>query len=159
MTTSDERRREFFEKCLNDGERPGAIRSDGAADQRRKADRFREQSRYHRIAADDHLDGRAKLLAIREGYYAMFHKANEALALAGFEPKSHRCTLLGLRGIFDAPGLADTLRRAGDERTNVDYGLDPDEPELVEFADPHSFVESVADPFVSDVDALIDSEL
>lgn len=159
MTTPDERRQEFFEKCLNGDERPGAIRIDGTADQKRKADRFRDQSRYHRIAADDHLEGQAKLLAIREGYYAMFHKANEALALAGFEPKSHQCTLLGLRGIFDAPEPADTLRRAGDERTSVDYGLDPDDPELVEFADPNSFVESVADPFISDVDSLIESKL
>lgn len=159
MTTPNERRQEFFEKCFGDDERPGAIRIDGVSDQKRQAEIFRDQSRYHRIAANDHLTGEATLLAIREGYYAMFHKTNEALALAGFEPKSHQCTLLGLRGIFDAPDLADTLRRAGDERTNVDYGLDPDNPELVEFTDPTSFVESIADPFISDVDALIESEL
>lgn len=158
MTTHEERKREFLDDCLTpDGERQGAVRIDGVADRKRRAERFANQSAYHRLAATDHLDGDATLLAIKEGYYAMFHKANEALVLAGFESKSHHCTLLGLRGIFDAPDLADTLRRARRERKNVDYGMDPEEPALEEFTDPEQFVESVVDPFLEDVDELVDA--
>lgn len=160
MTSPEEREQEFFDDCLNeDGGRQGAVRIDGIADRKRRAERFENQSAYHRIAADDHLDGRAKLLAIREGYYAMFHKANEALVRAGFESKSHHCTLLGLRGIFNAPALADTLRRARQERKNVDYGMNPDEPTLGEFDAPADFVETVTDPFLDDIDDLVDSKL
>lgn len=160
MTTHEDRKQEFFDDCLseNDG-RQGAIRIDGTADRERRAERFTKQSSYHRLAADDHLNGQARLLAIREGYYAMFHKANEALVLAGFESKSHHCTLLGLRGIFNSPDLADTLRRARRERKNVDYGMDPEDPSLEEFNDPTSFIESVADPFIAEIDDLADAKL
>lgn len=123
------------------------------------AERFAEQSQYHRIAADDHLQGRARLMAIREGYYAMLHKANEALARAGFESRSHRCTILGLRGVFDAPELTDTLRRAGEERKNVDYGIDPTDPTHVEFDDPQAFVEDTVDQFIGNVDRLVERTL
>lgn len=160
MTTPEERKREFFDDCLaEDPGTQGAIRVDGTADRARRAERFAEQSSYHRLAADDHLNGSATLLAIKEGYYAMFHKANEALVLAGFESKSHHCTLLGLRGIFDAPELADTLRRARRERKNVDYGMDPENPSLEEFSNPSSFVETVTDPFLDDVDQLVEDKL
>lgn len=160
MTSPEERKREFFDDCLDDenGQR-GAVRVDGVADRNRRAERFADQSAYHRLAADDHLNGRATLLAIREGYYAMFHKANQALVLAGFESKSHHCTLLGLRGIFNSPTLADTLRRARRERKNVDYGMDPEDPSLEEFSDPAHFVDTVADPFIHDIEGLIDTEL
>lgn len=97
-------------------------------------------------------------MAIREGYYVMMHKANEGLALAGFKPRTHRCTLLGLRGVFNAPDLADMLRRASNERRNVDYFMDPDDPELAEFTDPRSFIEDTVEVFVNRVDALIDEQ-
>lgn len=130
MTTPEERRQEFFERCLQEGEsgRPGAVRIDGGADQRREASRFENQAKYHLQAAYDNLAGEARLMAIRQGYYVMFHKANQALALAGFKTNTHRCTLLGLRGIFDEPDLAGTMRRAGAERNNVDYGTDRENP-------------------------------
>jgi uncharacterized protein (UPF0332 family) len=77
-------------------------------------------------------------MAIREGYYVMLHKANEALALAGFKPRTHECTLLGIRGIFNAPELANLLRRAFEERKNVDYFIDPDNPESKSLPSPNS---------------------
>lgn len=42
----------------------------------------------------------------------MLHKANQALALAGFKPYTHECTLLGIRGIYNKPKLTNMLRRA-----------------------------------------------
>jgi uncharacterized protein (UPF0332 family) len=97
-------------------------------------------------------------MAIREGYYVMLHKANEALALAGFKARTHECTLLGIRGVFNAPDLADMLRRAFEERRNVDYYIDPENPELEEFAGPEQFVEETMKRFVEQVDELIEEQ-
>lgn len=159
MTTREERYREFMDRCVDreDG-RPGATRIDDPPDRRRGANRLRALSEYHADAARDNLEGRAPLMAIREGYYVMLHKANEALALGGFKPRTHECTLLGIRGVFDAPELADTLRRAFLERRNVDYYIDPESPELEEFAGPGSFVEEVVAGFVTRVESLIEGE-
>lgn len=158
MTTEEERYQEFMDRCVNADDEPGATRIDGAAGRRREARRARSLSEYHAGAAQDNLEGRAPLMAIREGYYVMLHKANEALALAGFKPRTHECTLLGIRGVFNAPELADMLRRAFDERRNVDYFIDPDNPELEEFAGPEQFVVDVMVRFVERVDALIEEE-
>lgn len=157
MTSAEDRRAEFLRRCL-DADDPGAVRVDGIADQRRLAGRYRNQAEYHYTAARDHLDGRTPLMAFKEGYYAMLHAANEALALAGFKCNSHTCTLLGLRGIFDAPDLADSLRRGGAERRNVDYRTDPEDPDLQEFQDPREFLENEVDPFIDGVAALLDEE-
>lgn len=155
--TASKRFDEFMERCVqvDDDVAPGATRIDGGPDRRREADRFRRLSDYHAKAAQDNLGGQAPLMAIREGYYVMLHKANEAVALAGFKARTHACTLLGLRGLFDAPDLADLLRRARRERANVDYLMDPEDPELEEFAGPHRFVDEVVEPFVARVEAMI----
>lgn len=159
MTTEEERYQEFMDRCVDvDDDQPRTTRIDDPPSRRREADRFKSLSEYHAAAAQDNLEGRAPLMAIREGYYVMLHKANEALALAGFKPRTHECTLLGIRGVFNAPELANTLRRAFDERRNVDYFIDPDSPELAEFAGPEQFVADTMERFVERVDALIESE-
>lgn len=156
MTTEEERYQEFMDRCVNASDnRPGATRIDTPSERRRESNRSRSLSEYHEGAAHDNLEGRAPLMAIREGYYVMLHKANEALALAGFKPRTHECTLLGIRGIFNAPELADLLRRALEERKNVDYFIDPDNPELEEFASPEQFIEETVEEFVDKVDQLI----
>lgn len=88
----------------------------------------------------------------------LLHKANEALALAGFKTRTHECTLLGVRGVFNAPELADMLRRAFQERRNVDYFIDLADPELAEFAGPEQFVAETMERFVDRVDELIEEE-
>lgn len=161
MTSEEERFHEFLERCVDadSGDLPpDATRIDGTPERRREASRCRIQSEYHAGAAQDNLEGRAPLMAIREGYYVMLHKANEALALAGFKPRTHECTLLGIRGVFNAPELADMLRRASEERRNVDYYINPEKPELVEFAGPEGFVENTVERFVERVDELIEEE-
>lgn len=97
-------------------------------------------------------------MAIRQGYYVMLHKANQALALAGFKANTHHCTLLGIRGIFNAPDLADSLRRASSERHNVDYHMDPTSPQLTEFDSASGFVENEMLPFIDCIDQLIENE-
>lgn len=157
MTSEAERYQEFMDRCVNAAGEPGATRLDGVV-REQEANRFRNLSEYHAAAARDNLEGRAPLMAIREGYYVMLHKANEALALAGFKPRNHECTLLGIRGIFNAPRLADMLRRAYQERRNVDYYIDPDDPELEEFAGPEQFVEETMTRFVEKIDELVADE-
>ena len=159
MTSEEERRQEFMERCVGEehGGRTRAVRLD-RSDRQREAERFRNLSEYHAKAAQDNLEGQAPLMAIREGYYVMLHKANEALALAGFNAKTHECTLLGIRGIFNVPDLASALRRAHDERQNVDYYINPEKPELEEFTSPEQFVEGVMEPFVEQVNELIEEE-
>lgn len=161
MTSSQERHNEFMSKCLEYGEdeRPGAVRIETPAERKQEAKRCWNQADFHQMAAADNLAGAAKLMAIRQGYYVMLHKSNQALALAGFSPKNHRCTLLGVRGVFDAPRLADTLRRASKERNNVDYGMNPHDPQLQEFDAPRGFLTDTVEPFVTSVDDAIREEL
>ena len=161
MTSSRERRDEFVRKCLDEGEdgRVGAVRIDTPGERKQEAERCRNQADFHRDAAVDNLHGVAELMAIRQGYYVMLHKSNQALALAGFSPKSHRCTLLGVRGIFDAPELADILRRASNERNNVDYAMNPEKPRLQEFDNPRAFLTGTVEPFVRAVDDAVSEEL
>lgn len=156
MTTKEERYKEFMERCVSGEEK--TVRISGSADRKREAERFRNLSDYHEKAARDNLEGRAPLMAIREGYYVMLHKANEALALASFKSKTHECALLGLRGVFDAPELADDLRRAFRERQNVEYYMNPEKPELEEFKNAGDFVKNVMKPFVERTDELIDKK-
>jgi len=146
---------EFDRKCLS-GDEPEAKRIEGTT-QDEVAQRFAKQSRYHRQAAEDLLGTQSDLIAVVEGYYAMLHKANEALARAGFKIESHRCTILGLRGVFEESDLADTLRQAGDDRVDIDYHLDP-EGDSDAAPDPDSFVQDTVDTFLDDIDQLMDEE-
>lgn len=86
MTSPEERRRAFIQRCV-EGDDRGAVRIDTPADRRLEAQRCWNQADFHRQAAEDNLGGQAELMAIRQGYYVMLHKANQALALAGFAPK------------------------------------------------------------------------
>lgn len=161
MTSPQERRDEFMNKCLQrgEGEKPGAVRVDTPGERKREAERCWNQAEFHRTAAVDNLTGAAELMAIRQGYYVMLHKSNQALALAGFTPKTHRCTLLGVRGVFNAPELADTLRRASKERNNVDYMMNPEKPQLREFDGPRHFLTDTVEPFVESVDDTVRKKL
>lgn len=156
MTSGEERYEEFLKRCVS--KEGKTVRIDGSADRKRKAERFRNLSEYHWKAVEDNLKGEAPLMAIVEGYYVMLHKSNEALASAGFKPQTHECTLLGLRGILNAPNLANNMRRAFKERKNVDYYINPEKPELKEFKDPKSFVNNVMKPFVKNLDELIEDK-
>jgi uncharacterized protein (UPF0332 family) len=145
---------EFKQKCLDEEQ---AKRLD-SVEGKREARRFENQSEYHMKAVEDLLEGEANLIAIVEGYYSMLHKANQVLTLAGFKPDSHKCTLLGIRGVFDRSDLAETLQRAMDERINVDYYMDPEKPDMEEFKDPQNFVNQEVKPFIQEIEELIESE-
>ena len=145
---------EFKEKCLEQGD---AKRIDGA-DRKREAERFENQSKYHMKAAEELVQGEASLIAIVEGYYSMLHKANEALARAGFKTGTHKCTLLGLREVFKKSELARELQEAMDERINVDYYTNPEKPHLEEFKEPEEFLNQHAKPFNQKIQEVIEQE-
>lgn len=144
---------EFLEECV-EGEEADATRIEGAT-QQREAERYSHLAEYHLKGVEDHLKGEAKLLAIRQGYYAMLHQTNAALALAGFKTGSHICAIKGLSAVFESSDLADDLRRAGEERINVDYNIDPDSPSLEEFDSAKEFVDNVMHPFLEKIDKLL----
>jgi len=160
VTTPEERRREFLDDCVEVGEdeRQGAVRIDDPTARREEAERSGNQADHHRRAANDHVGGEAPLMAIRVGYYAMMHAANEALALAGFKIQTHHCTMMGLRGVFNAPDLADRLRRAREERNNVDYRMDPEDPSLENYESAERFLDETVDPFLDAIDELIEDD-
>ena len=145
---------EFKEECIDSGQ---AKRLE-SVDRKREAKRFNNRSKYHFKAAEELLESEAELIAIVEGYYSMLHKANESLALSGFKPGSHKCTMMGVRGVFERSDLAKSLQQAMDERINVDYYMNPEKPDLQEFSNPEEFIEKEAKPFLQKVDELIESE-
>lgn len=145
---------EFKQQCIEEGK----VKRLDSTGQEREAERFANQSNYHMKAAERLLGSEADLIAIVEGYYSMLHKANEALALAGFKPDSHKCTMLGIRGVFERSDLAKDLQEGMDERINVDYYLNPEKPDSESFTDPGDFIENKAEPFIQEVNSLIRSE-
>jgi uncharacterized protein (UPF0332 family) len=150
----NEKFEEFKQQCL---EGDGAKRLDMTA-QREEAERFRNQSDYHLQAARDLLDGEASLIAIVEGYYSMLHRSNQALAHAGFKTSSHKCTLLGLRAVFQSSDLARELQKAMDERLNVDYYINPAK-EDTKYTDPEKFIQQTTKPFLLETEERIKQEL
>ena len=149
-----DRMEEFKSECIAEG---NAKRIDGVS-KSREAERFENQSDYHLKAAEELIGSEADLIAIVEGYYSMLHKANQALALAGFKADTHKCTLLGLRGVFQESELAKSLQESFDERINVDYYMNPEKPDLKEFKNPETFVQETVIPFCEKVDEIIESE-
>ena len=149
-----DRMEEFENECIDEGD---AKRIDGVS-KSKEAERFENQSDYHLKAAEELIGSEADLIAIVEGYYSMLHKANQALALAGFKADTHKCTLLGLRGVFQESDLAKSLQESFDERINVDYYMNPDKPDLKEFKNPEIFVEETVMPFREQIDDIIESD-
>ena len=59
--------------------------------------------------------------AVIEGFFAMEHKANELLAVAGYRSKSHVCTQLALARVLGAPEAARALSLAYEDRLAWNY--------------------------------------
>jgi uncharacterized protein (UPF0332 family) len=145
---------EFKEQCIEQGK----VKRLDSTGQKREAKRFENQAEYHMTAAEELLGSEADLIAIVEGYYSMLHKANEALALAGFKPDSHKCTMLGIRGVFERSDLAKNLQEGMDERVNVDYYMNPEKSDSEDLSSPDEFIENKVEPFIQEINSLIDSE-
>lgn len=122
--------------------------------QKRKAKNYSKQSEYHEKTTRNLLETDTFLIAISEAYYAMMHKANQALALAGYDIGSHRCTVIGLSRILNRSDLAETLRRAGDRRLETDYELELDSPPYTA-EETKKFVEQTMKEFLREVEKLI----
>lgn len=121
--------KDFKKSCLDDLVRPTIIIQD-LTTRKKKALFSRSQSEYHAKGALNLVNTDTPLLAVKEAYYAAMHKANEILAIAGYDINSHICSIIGLSKIVKRPDLADILRELGDERINVDYNMDPKNPTI-----------------------------
>ena len=119
----------FKKECLSDADRPTKI-IDDLVSRERKALFSKLQSEYHAKGAKNLANTDTPLLAVKEAYYAAMHKANELLALIGYDINSHICSIIGLSRIVKREDLADTLRELGDERINVDYNMDLKNPTI-----------------------------
>lgn len=146
--------KKFRKKCLED-EGNSTRRLKSPAMRRRSAEKYGKQSEYHERTAMNLLNTDTPLIAIAEAYYAMMHKANQALALAGYDIGSHLCTLIGLSRVLDRPELADKLRQAGERRLETDYELDPENPPYDE-GRTRRFVEEVLGDFLGEIEGIID---
>lgn len=144
----------FRKKCLED-ESNSTRRLKSPTMRKRSAEKYSKQSEYHERTAMNLLNTDTSLIAISEAYYAMMHKANQALALAGYDVGSHLCTLIGLSRVLGRPELADRLRQAGDRRLETDYELDPENPPYDE-GRTRGFVEEVLVDFLSDIEGVIE---
>ncbi|MBI4394312.1 MAG: hypothetical protein HY556_11055 [Euryarchaeota archaeon] len=94
------------------------------------------------------LDPDTAELAVGHAYQAMEQKANELLAIAGYQSKSHVCTQAALARFLGQERLAKELSIAYSDRQVYDYTADPGTmrfarsvPEFVKRA--IGFVESV----------------
>lgn len=95
------------------------------------------------------------LIAVLEAHYAMMHKANQALANAGYDVKSHICSIIGLSRVQDRPDLAEKLRQAGERRLETDYELDPENPPC-NFGETTRFVEDTMENFLDELETEIE---
>ena len=110
--------RELSEKCVERGTlRPIeslADRERMAQVERRLADRFLRTA-WNLLGTDTPES------AVIEGFFAMEHKANELLAVAGWRSKSHVCTQLALSRILGLPEAARVLSVAHEDRLAWNY--------------------------------------
>lgn len=144
----------FRKKCLEDESNSTRLLKSPTM-RKRTAEKYSKQSEYHERTARNLLNTDTPLIAVAEAYYTMMHKANQALALAGYDIGSHLCTLIGLSRILDKPELADRLRQAGERRLETDYELDPEKPPYNERA-TRRFVEEAMSDFLSELEGIIE---
>ncbi len=143
---------EFFEKCLEDG---SAKQLGSPTMRKRSSEKYEKQSEYHERTALNLLNTDTPLIAVVEAYYAIMHKANQALALAGYDVGSHLCTILGLSRVLGRPELAEKLRQAGRRRLETDYEMDPENPPYT-VEETRRFVEETMAEFLSEMEELVE---
>lgn len=138
----------FREECLEEN---SAERLKSPTMRKRSAKNYERQAKYHKKSAMNLLNTDTPLIAVVEAYYAMMHKANQALAIAGYDVKSHICTIVGLSRVLDRPDLAEKLRQAGARRLETDYELDPENPPY-NFDETKRFVGKTMENFLNELE-------
>src|SRR3989338_3012888 len=117
---------EFDEKCLQkrtvaSGPSVKIIQDEKIKNQ--IANQHNENSRYFLEGARNLLNTNTPLLAVVVGYFAMEHKANQLLALNGYDVESHICTQIGLSRVIGRRDLAKQLSTAFNLRLNLNYRM------------------------------------
>ena len=89
--------------------------------QTRTAHRKRNNTEYFLQAARNLLGTDTSEAAIVLGYFAAENKAEEALALAGYQIETHVCVIKGVSRVLEEPDIARDLDRAYDKRKETNY--------------------------------------
>lgn len=140
---------EFRQRCLDTG---GLRPLPSVTERERFAREFHSLSEKKLSAARTLRAAGHEQMAVGEAYFAMEHRANELLALAGFRSKNHVCTQTGLARLVDEKTLATILSHAYQDRQTFDYTDDP--ATMVSADDVPSFF-LVVDDFLNRIDLAI----
>jgi uncharacterized protein (UPF0332 family) len=121
-------------------------------DRIRYADDFRRLAETKLEAARVLLEHGPEQMAVGEGYFAMEHKANELLALAGYRSKSHVCTCAAMSRLLREKDLARALSLAYRDRQTFDYVADA---EVLQSASSVGEFLDVVEAFLAEVEARV----
>lgn len=137
---------DLLERCLE----PGSLRPiESLADRERFAASDRRLAARFLRTAQNLLRTDTPESAVIEGFFAMEHKANELLAVAGWRSKSHVCTQLAISRLLGAPEVARRLSVAYQDRLAWNYTEEI--TSLRTARDLRGFVAAV-ERFIQDVD-------
>lgn len=148
---------DFEEKCLKQRSivQKAAVTLIGdAKTMQRLAEQHEKNSRYFLESAQNLLSTSTPLAAIILAYFAMEHKANQLLALHGYNVESHLCTQMGLSRIVGKKELAKMLSDMFTWRQNIGYRLTLTQSEESKQEAEKTMQELVL-PFLQEIDKLV----
>lgn len=101
------------------------------------------------------LNSPTPLLAVLIGHFAMEHKANQLMALHGYDVESHICTQIGLSRVVGRKDLAKKLSDIFTLRQNIGYRmhLKPQSEEDKNTAE--ETINEIVIPFFEEIDKLV----
>lgn len=117
---------DFEEKCLKQRtvvQKPAVTTIGDAKTMQRLAEQHEKNSAYFLESAQNLLSTSTPLAAVILAYFSLEHKANQLLALHGYNVESHLCTQIGLSRIIGQKELAKMLSDMFTLRQNIGYRL------------------------------------
>lgn len=118
--------KEFMEKCLS---KRTIVQEPSVKEIVRKgarvsiAEQHKNNAEYFLNGAKFLLNSETPLLAVLIGHFSMEHKANQLMALHGYDVESHICTQIGLSRVVGRKDLAKKLSDIFTLRQNIGYRM------------------------------------
>ncbi|MCD4759893.1 hypothetical protein K8R33_03320 [archaeon] len=140
--------KKFEDNCLEKGYSV-TFKTEVEADKR--AEQHKSNSAYFLKSAQNLLGTDTPNVAVMLGFFAMEHKANELIALKGYDIKAHECTAIFLSRILEEKGLARKFNDAMGLRKDYNYKLDLKSESKEEVKE---FINNITQ-FILEVDKLI----
>ncbi len=148
---------DFEERCLKQRtivQQPGVKKIENMKTMQRLAEQHSNNSAYFLESAHNLLSTSTPLAAVILAYFAMEHKANQLLALHGYEVTSHLCTQMGLSRIIHEKELAPNLSSMFTLRQNIGYRLALSQNEESK-QEAEQTLKGIVIPFLQEIDRLI----